>query len=405
MWGSELGGRKPRLKQGRHPEKALTALQVKNLKAPGRYADGGGLYLVVDPSGSKRWLLRVVVHGRRRDIGVGGLSVVPLSEARERAVVLRKVARQGGDPLSIVREGKRVVPTFKAAAEQVHAEREMAWRNPKHAAQWISTLREYAFPTIGDYRIDSVDTPAILRVLAPIWLTKKETAKRVRQRIGVVLDWAKASGYRHGDNPIAGVAKGLPSQTRPINHHAALPYAEVPAFVRRLHETSSGLMTKLAFEFLIVTAGRTSEILLARRPEVDLGQRVWTVPADRMKTKKAHRVPLCDRAAEIINQAFSLVEDSAYVFPSDKPEKPLSNMVFLKMIGRMQVKTTAHGFRSSFRDWASETTSFPNEVAEMALAHTVEKKVEAAYRRGDLLDKRRDLMSAWGDFVSATPRR
>lgn len=384
--------------KGQHLEKALSALKIKQISAAGRYADGNGLYLVVDPSGAKRWLLRLVVQGKRKDIGLGGLSVVSLAEAREQALEYRKIARAGGDPLAAKREAKKAYPTFKVAAETVHEEHKAAWKNGKHVQQWINTLTQYAFPVIGDMRIDRLDTPDILRVLAPIWLTKPETARRVRQRLSTVFDWAKAAGYRVGDNPVEGVARGLPKQSGRDTHHEAMPFAEVPAFIKAMRATNSSLTAKLAFEFLILTATRTSETLLARKPEIDLAAKLWTIPAERMKAKRIHRVPLSDRCIEILNEAIAISGNSKYLFPGRNEEKPLSNMVFLEILRRMEIKVTAHGFRSSFRDWASETTGFPREIAEMALAHTIENKVEAAYRRGDLLQKRRDLMEAWARF-------
>ncbi len=255
--------------KGRHPDKALSAVQVKQVREPGRYADGNGLYLVVDPSGAKRWLLRITVQGRRRDIGLGSAGLVPLAEARDKAQAMRRIARDDGDPLAARREAKKTIPTFKYAIELVHAENEPTWKNPKHATQWLTTLKTYAVPVIGDYRVNTIDTPAVLRVLAPIWLTKPETARRVRQRIGTVLDWAKAAGYRTGDNPVEGVSRGLPKQATKDQHHAALPFAEVPAFIARLRASDSMEVVKLAFEFLILNASRTGEVLLAEKAEFD----------------------------------------------------------------------------------------------------------------------------------------
>ncbi len=376
-------------------------MQVRNLREPGRYGDGNGLYLVVDPSGAKRWLLRVVVQGKRRDIGLGGTSLVTLAEAREKAIAFRKIAREGGDPLAArLKAVVVVVPTFAEAAEQVYADHKATWRNEKHAAQWITTLRTYAVPFIGTKRIDQIDTPDILKVLSPIWLTKPETARRVRQRLGTIFDWAKTAGHRSGDNPVEGVARGLPKQSGAEKHHAALPFAEVPSFVANLRGNETGLVTRLAFEFLILTAARTSEVLEAEWQEIDGTAKVWTVPAARMKAGRVHRVPLGERTLAILEQAKPLAMGSRYLFPGRDGERPLSNTVFLMMLRRMKIAITAHGFRSSFRDWAAETTSFPREVVEMALAHTVENKVEAAYRRGDLLDKRRELMGAWETYAS-----
>ncbi|MBQ0820600.1 tyrosine-type recombinase/integrase [Microvirga sp. HBU67558] len=375
-------------------------MQVRNLNKPGRYADGNGLYLVVDPSGAKRWLLRVVVHGKRRDIGLGGTSLVSLSEAREKALSYRKLARDGGDPLAEKRKEKREIPTFTIAAEQVHAEHKASWKNKKHVDQWINTLKEYVFPHLGETRVDQVHTPDVLKALSPIWLTKPETARRVRQRIKAVLDWAKAAGFRSGENPVEGVERGLPKQNGRDSHHEAMPYGQVPAFITNLQASDAGEITRLALEFLILTASRTSEVLQARWDEFDLDQALWTVPADRMKAGRVHRVPLSDRCVEILRRAKVLGTDSSYVFPGRSPEKPLSNMVFLMMLRRMKLNVTAHGFRSSFRDWAAEATHFPREVAEMALAHTIENKVEAAYRRGDLMEKRREMMAAWMMFCT-----
>lgn len=386
--------------EGKHPEKALTALKVRQESKPGRYADGNGLYLVVDPSGAKRWMLRITIQGKRTDIGLGGTALVSLAEAREKAIEHRKVARAGGDPLAAKREARKVYPTFRTAAEQVHEEHQAAWKNAKHTQQWINTLTQYAFPVIGDLRVDAINTPEILRVLSPIWLKKPETAKRVRQRMASVFDWAKAAGYREGDNPVEGVTRGLPKQVEQEQHHAALPFAEVPTFIKKMQATNSNLLSKLAFELLILTATRTSEALRAEHSEFDLTEKLWTIPAERMKAKRIHRVPMSDRMVEVVQQAVHLSAGSKYLFPGLTLEKPLSNMVFLKMLERMDVKVTAHGFRSSFRDWASETTNFPREVVEMALAHTIENKVEAAYRRGDLLEKRRELMNAWATFLS-----
>ena len=386
--------------KGRHPEKALTTVQVRALKTPGRHADGHGLYLVVDPSGAKRWLLRIVVQGKRRDIGLGGASLVTLAEAREKALAYRKTARDGGDPLAARRRAQVTVPTFAEAAETVHAEHKATWRNAKHAAQWITTLRTYANPHFGTKRVDQIETPDILRALSPIWLTKGETASRVRQRISTVLDWAKAAGHRSGDNPVEGVTRGLPRQGEREEHHAALPYAEVPAFFARLRAMSGqGEIVRLAFQFLILTAARTGEVLGACWSEIDMAGALWAVPASRMKAGREHRVPLSGRAVEVLTQAKVLAGDSALVFPGRDGVKPRSNMVFSMALRRMKVQVTAHGFRSSFRDWAAEATNLPREVAEMALAHTIENRVEAAYRRGDLLSKRRELMAQWAVFV------
>lgn len=387
----------PKPKQGRHPEKKLTPVAVRS-KGPGRHTDGNGLYLVVDPSGARRWVLRTVVHGTRKDIGLGPTSLVSLAEAREKARTLRKVAREDGDPIAIRDKDKLAVPTFSEAARAVHKARAGSWKNEKHAAQWISTLETYAFPVIGTMRVNVIESPDILRVLAPIWLTKAETAKRVRQRMSAVFDWAKAAGHRSNGNPVEGIKNGLPDQPTQDEHHAALPYVQVPAFIKRLHSAPVGTSVRLAFEFLILTATRTNETLRAKLSEID--GNIWTIPKEKTKTKKReHRVPLSPRCLEIIIEAKAHAQalGSEYLFPGRKG--PLSQMVLLMALRRMKVDVTAHGFRSSFRDWTSEETSFPRDVCEMALAHTIGDKTEAAYRRGDLFEKRRLLMAEWSEYV------
>lgn len=388
------------MKSGTHPSKALSAVKVRSELAPGRYADGNGLYLVVDPSGARRWILRTVAGGKRRDIGLGSAKLVPLADAREAAAALRKLARSGGDPLAERRQARVIVPTFAEAAQRVYDEHKAAWKNAKHTAQWLSSLQRYAFPLLKDRRVDEIDTPDVLRVLSSIWLKKPETARRVRQRIGTVMDWAKASGFRTSDNPIEGVAKGLPKQTGRDQHFAAMPYASVPGFIDELRKAEAVEGVRLAFEFLILTATRTNEVIGARWSEIDLASKVWTIPAERMKAKREHRVPLVGRAIELLQRAKALAGDDSFVFPGRSRGKPMSNMALLMLLRRMNVEATVHGFRSSFRDWASERTNFPREVCELALAHTIKDKSEAAYRRGDLLEKRRELADAWARFVT-----
>jgi integrase len=344
-------------------------------------------------------MLRTVIRGKRSDIGLGGLSIVGLADAREKAARLRRSAREGGDPLEDKRRAQRTIPTFEEAALRVHQQQLGSWRNDKHAAQWINTLRTYAFPELGSKRVDLISTADVLRVLGPIWLLKPETAKRVRQRLGAVLDWSKAAGFREGENPVDGVHRGLPKQSaRPV-HHAALAYDEAPQFVRRLRGTEAAENVRLAFEFLILTAARTGEVIQARWDEFDLDKAVWTVPAERMKARREHRVPLSGRAIELLARARELAGPSLLVFPGRSPVRPLSNMAFLMALRRMEASVTAHGFRSAFRDWAAERTNFPREVCEGALAHVVGNKVEAAYRRSDLFEKRRQLMEAWSAFL------
>ena len=383
-----------------HPEKALTAVQVRRLSAAGRYADGNGLYLVVDPSGARRWVLRTVVHGRRRDIGLGGLKVVSLADGRELAARYRRIARDGGDPLQERQKSRKIAPSFEEAARRVYDAQKSTWRNAKHAAQWINTLETYAFPLIGAAGVDQIQTPDLLRVLSPIWLKKPETARRVRQRMSVVFDWAKSAGHRTGDNPANGVDQGLPKQSERRSHMAALPYADVPGFMEDLRASDASETVRLAFEFLILTASRTNEVINARWEEVDLERAVWTIPAARMKARREHRVPLSDACVALLQRIKTVSPDTKHIFPSRGTDTSLSNMAFLMTLRRMKLDVTAHGFRSSFRDWASERTNFPNEVCELALAHTVKNKVEAAYRRGDQLEKRRELMATWAAFAT-----
>jgi len=387
--------------RGPHPHNKLSSLAVKALKKPGRYSDGNGLYVVVSNTGNKKWILRTVVQGRRTDIGLGGVSTTALATARKKASEMREIARDGGNPLEERRKARSNAPTFKKAAEQVHVEHSKTWKNEKHAAQWINTLKEYTFPHFGDRPVDKIGTAEVLKALSPIWLTKPETARRVRQRIGTVMDWAKAAGHRSGDNPIDGITKGLPKQPKQKGHHAALPYVEVSDFIDQLQETNATESTKLAFEFLILTATRTSEVMLSMWPEIDFDKRTWTIPAQRMKAGREFRVPLSARCIEILEHAKEQSDDTEPVFPGLGKGKPLSNNTFLKALQRMEKDITAHGFRSSFRDWAAECTNFSREVCEMALAHSVSDKTEAAYLRGDLFDKRRDLMDTWATYSCA----
>ena len=329
---------------------ALSPLKIKALTRAGRYADGNGLYLVVDDGGAKRWVLRTLVHGKRRDMGLGSLQLVSLPEARKRAAANRLIARDGGDPIAQRRQANRAVLTFKEATEAVHASHSKGWKNPKHRDQWINTLRDYAFEKIGAKRVNAVTTADVLQVLTPIWLEKPETARRVRQRMRAVLDWAKAAGHRDGDNPVEGVGDGLPKQKDKAEHHAALPFAELHPFLATLHASGANDATKLALEFLILTAMRTGEVIGATWSEIDTKAKTWTIPKERMKAQREHRVPLSERCMAILKQARKLSGD-VYVFPGVDKDTPLSNMAFLMALHRMGYDVTAHGFRSAFRDW------------------------------------------------------
>jgi integrase len=378
----------------------LTAVFVRQKNEPGRYCDGNGLYLVVDPSGASRWVLRVMHHGRRRDVGLGGTSSVTLAEARDKAYELRRLAKKGDDPVAARRALREGVPTFEICARTVHNNRKATWRNGRHQDSWLRTLELYAFTMIGQTPINRVGTAEILKLLLPIWTNKPETARRVLQRVSIVIDYATAAGMRSGENPCRLAILGLPKQTDEPEHFAALPYADVPKFIVTLRSSTAAEITKLAFEFLILNASRSGEVRLAPKSEIDFDKAIWTIPGARMKGGKEHVVPLTQRAIEIAQAAHALFPDSALLFPSPtNPEKPLSDMALTMILRRADVEATAHGFRSSFRDWCSEETRFPSEVAEMALAHSIPSKTEAAYRRGALLQKRRELMEAWGAFL------
>jgi integrase len=389
----------------------LTALAVTRLSKPGLYADGGGLYLRIGRNGSKSWTFRFMLHGRAREMGFGGFNNVGLADARKKASDARLLLSEGQDPLAQrnLEEVERAASakltavrsmTFDQCAEAYVNVHQAAWKNEKHQQQWRNTLATYVSPVFGSVGVQDVDIDHIIKVLEPIWSKKTETARRLRGRIEAILDWAKVRGYRTGENPArwrGHLSHLLPARAnvRPIKHHAALPYAEIPAFMSELRKL--GGIAAAALEFLILTAARTGEVIYAGWPEFDLKNRIWVVPASRMKTKREHRVPISDAAYAVIQKMKELGGD--YVFPGGKPGSSLSNMALLMTLGRMNCsKVTTHGFRSTFRDWAAEQTNFPNEVVEMALAHAIESKTEAAYRRSDLFEKRRRLMAAWADF-------
>jgi len=376
----------------------LTAAQVRNLKTPGRYMDGDGLALVITAPQKGYWVLRATVNGRRRDIGLGSLDLVKLAEAREAAIDMRRDIQRGLDPVAERKRQKIEILTFKAAAKKVHAEQTASWKNGKHQDQWLNTLEAYAFPKLGDRLVNDIEGPLIREVLLGIWLSKPETARRVKQRIGVVLDWAYANGMRLTEAPMRSLNRALPRQPKKDGHFAAMPYEDIPAFIRHLRKRNT--LTRLALEFLILTAARSGEVRGAKWSEIDLESKLWTVPADRMKVGKKHTVPLTAAAINVLERARPFyAECSDLIFPGRNVLRPLSDMTLLKVMRCAELPFTVHGFRSAFRDWAAERSSFPGEVAEAALAHTVANRVEAAYRRTDYLDKRKLLMKDWEDFV------
>lgn len=386
----------------------LTAMQVQRLNTRGRYADGGGLYLQVSKSGTKAWLFRFMLNRKAREMGLGPVRDVSLAEARDLAAQARKLLARGEDPLEAknlerqqrLLEAAKAI-TFKECALEYIKMNEAGWSNPKHREQWETTLETYAFPVIGDLPIQRIETDLVVRILEPIWRSRTETASRLRGRIENILSYATARKWREGQNPARwrGHLDHIlprPSDVRSVEHHAALEVKAVPAFMSTLRR-QDGIAAR-ALEFAILTAARTGEVIYAKWDEFDLDAGVWTVPAERMKHGKEHRVPLSKRAQSII-EAMKAISSYGYVFPGRGLGKPLSNMSMLQLLKkRMHLKITAHGFRSTFRDWVSETTNFSHEVVEMSLAHTIANKVEAAYRRGDLFIKRRELMQAWSEY-------
>jgi integrase len=396
MWDEMNGGRVKPL--GKHKHQALTAATVRAVNEPGKYGDGGGLYLKVEASGAKRWVQRVVVHGRRRDLGLGSLSMISLAEARALAYENRKLARAGEDPVAL-RAIKDQVLTFSVAAHKVYEFNRPSWKNEKHAKQWITTLQRYAFPKIGEKPVSRVTSADLLSVLTPIWQDKPETARRVRQRISMVLEWAIAKGWRE-DNPAEAVSRALPRHDSSLKKRMkALPYTEVSDAIQRVQKSDALRSTKLAFEFLILTAARSGEVRLADWSEIDKEESVWTVPGTRMKAKKEHRVPLAGRVQEILSEAAEAFGMDGLIFPSLNPHKPLSDMTLSKLMKDLELDGVPHGFRSAFRVWAEEQTGFPPRVAEAALAHQVRDKTEAAYNRTDLFERRRELMAAWERYL------
>jgi integrase len=397
----------------------LKALGIPRIREPGLYPDGGGLYLQVSgaEANARSWLYRYRHAGRERWMGLGSTSAVSLSEARQKASEARRLKAEGIDPIEARRAAAERVRlaaaktiTFTECASGFLAAHRPAWRRApgsvqsRHARQWWASLERHVLPEIGALPVGGIDTSLVLKVLEPIWTSRVEMASRVRGRIEVVLDWARVRGHREGDNPArwrGHLDHLLPtrSKVRPVVHHAALPYGELPAFMARLG-AEEGVAAR-ALEFTILTAARTNETLRLTWDEIDLARRLWTIPASRMKAGKEHRVPLSNAALAVLDRVSS---SSGVVFPGLRTGQPLGPLAMRRVLAEMgRGDLTVHGFRSSFRDWAAERTNFPSEVVEMALAHAVGSKVEAAYRRGDLFDKRRQLMDAWAELLSKVP--
>ena len=391
----------------KRPTKRLDSLTIKSITKPGRHADGEGLYLVVDESGAKRWLFMFRWQGKLKEMGLGGLSAVPLAKARIKAIKAREAVADGQNPIE-ARKALAAIPTFGEMADDVIAIKAGGFRRTKSEAIWRRALKVYA-ADLDEIRVDKVDTAAVLKVLEPIWLTKPESAQKARGCIEAVLDAAKVKGLRTGENPARwrGQLDHLLAKRRKLSrgHQKAMPFSDMPAFLLRLRERDG--MAALALEFLVLAAARTGEVIGARWCEIDTEANVWTIPGERMKSGREHRVPLGARANEILEAAAvgSNRMPEGLVFPGPKKrgsvdERALSTNAMRALLIRMGVKDTTHGFRSSFRDWAGEVSTFPREIAEAALAHIVGDETERAYRRGDALEKRRKLMDAWASYVT-----
>ena len=379
----------------------LTHAKVKALKTPGRYGDGGSLYLNVAKSGSKSWVQRIAIDGRRRDVGLGGFPGVSLAKARERASQNRDAIADGRDPVAEKRTPKPAMPTFREAARACHEMNRPRWRNEKHAANWLATLERHAMPKLGQLPVDRITRADVLAVLTPIWGTRQETARRVRQRVRAVMRWAVAHGHRD-DNPAGeGIDGALPPMPAIRAHFRALPYQEVPAALETIAASTAGVATKACFEFLVLTAARSGEARGATWGEIDLDAGLWTIPAERMKGGVDHRVPLSEAAIAALEEAAPLRDESGLVFPSPVGGRQLSDMTLTKILRTVGLaeRATVHGFRSSFRDWAAGCTNASYAAMELSLAHHVGNAVERAYARSDLLEQRRALMDQWAEYV------
>ncbi|MFZ1725476.1 MAG: integrase arm-type DNA-binding domain-containing protein [Albidovulum sp.] len=373
----------------------LTVSKVRSIEEPGRYSDGNCLYLVVAPGGTKSWISRLTIRGKQTDLGLGGVSYVTLAEAREEAARLRRMAKQGKDPRG---ERERDVLTFEDAARRVHEGLKPTFKSEKHAALWLSSLQIHVLPRLGYIKLQEITSADILAVLQPIWTEKHDTARRVKQRMATVFDWAKGSGHLKGENPITGIKRALPTVKRQVDHMAALPWKQVPAFMADLRERDA--VSARCLEFLILTAGRSNEGRGARWSEIH--DTLWKVPGERMKRGGTHEVPLGEATLDVLERVRGL--DADLLFPSPntigtKQASPLSINAFRPLLARMGHEgMTVHGFRSSFRDWAADYARADREVAEACLAHVRGDQTERAYARSSLLERRRSLMDAWGRY-------
>ena len=379
---------------------ALSATRVKTLKEPGRYSDGEGLHLFINKAGRKSWVHRITIGGRRRDIGLGGYPSVSLARAREKATANRAVVADGGDPLAD--RHRPVFPTFNEAAYAVYEANKPRWRNEKHSANWIQTLERHVIPTLGNMPIDRISRSDVLQVLTPIWTTKPETARRVRQRTRTVFRWAMAHGFTE-TNPAGEVIDGaLPPMPKVKAHFRSLPYQEVGTALKTVDASQASLSAKLCFRFLVLTAARSGETRAATWDEIDMQAQVWRIPSERMKAGVEHRVPLSVQALDVLAQAYTLRDESGLVFPSPlKAGSPMSDMTLTKVLRStgLAERATVHGFRSSFKNWTLEQTETSWAVSEAALAHTLGNSTEQAYARSDLFERRRALMQLWADYI------
>ena len=380
------------------------------VEAGRRTPDGGGLSLRVHPSGSKNWVVRTTIKGKQTNIGVGGYPEITLLKARNLAESKIKEIKAGKNPVAANREVKREtlriasIPTFRQAAQDTFNLNKGKWRSERHTEQWLTCLERYAYPVVGDKRVDQITRSEVLEVLRPIWDTVTETAYRVRQRMEAVFGYAIANEWRDSNPADKTVSKALPHSPRQKHHHAALPYADVPAAIRAAHESTADQVTKLAFEFMVLTAARAGEARLADWSEIDLDAATWTIPAHKMKGNRTHRVPLSDRAVTILQEAKAFDQGNGVVFPSSRNGKPLSDMCFTNLLRRLEIAAVPHGFRASFKDFALETfEAFGPLLSEAALAHKLGSTLESTYTRTDLLEQRRPLMQSWGTHVDAKP--
>ena len=384
---------------------ALSATRAKALKDPGRYADGGGLHLYISKAGGKSWVQRITIDRRRRDIGLGAFPSVGLAQAREKAADNRAAVAEGRDP--VAEKHSPAMPTFREAARAVHAANKPRWRNDRHSASWMQTLERHAMPTLGNTPLDRVDRGAVLRVLTPIWTTRPETARRVRQRMRTVFRWGMAHGFMESNPAGEAIDGALAPMPKVKAHLRTLQYPDVSAAVETVAASAASVAAKQCFRFLVLTAARSGEARGATWEEIDIAGQEWRIPSRRMKAGMEHRVPLSRQALDVLGEAMVLRDESGLVFPSPlKAGAPMSDMTLTKILRAVGLadRATVHGFRSSFKDWTLEQTDTPWAVSEAALAHVLGNSTEQAYARSDLFERRRTLMQQWADYLAGEPQ-